>query len=307
MKRIFFLILISISNLILNAQQKVLVCEKEKGCGISEISNSRIDIDRILQKNNFMSAAGKTAILVLENCESIVKEDLNSNQIHQSYSGEGEPKNIENFDLENYFKLKGCKSCPNSTKKLFFHINSPEHNGSGYSFINFKLREAYMPNEAFQQFMAGQEGANSIVVDQFIRDYELVTYTIAEGQKFVYKTSIGLSMFSNESDELNEQRFKNEFKKTGKTKPHFVSGFEQVEYAGKDDEGKQLVFWLAPAIDVCLPIGKFNIVSFYNIGYISVDGITYLITEISNPDFNIKVTNVEEGSYNFNPTGYQSF
>lgn len=310
MKNLLYLFLISVLASCSQAQQskqKIVVCEKENGCQSSEILNSRIDIDRILEKSNFMTTAGEGAILVVENCASKIEQNLSVQQIHKSYGGVGEPEQIRNFDLENYIKLKGCKSCSNSTKKLSFIVNSPEHNGSGYSYINFKLREAYMPNAAFQQFMAGQEGASSIVVDQFIRDYELVTYTIAEGQKYVHKMPLGLSMFSNETDELNEQRFKNEFKKTGQTKPHFVAGFEQTEYAGRDDEGKQLKFWLVPANDVCMPSGKFDMVSLYNIGYISVDGITYLITEISNPDFNIQVVNVEEGSYNFNPAGYQSY
>ena len=104
----------------------------------------------------------------------------------------------------------------NETKKISFYARGNGQSGNGYFFLNLKAGEAYMPNAAFQQFMSGQEGSNAVTVDQFIRNNEMETYTIAEGQKYRTKMALGTTVSVIQNDAINEKRFKNDFKKTAR-------------------------------------------------------------------------------------------
>lgn len=288
-------------------QQHIAICENGEGCEISEIKISDKEVDDALGKSNFWVNAGENATLILENCESKIEESLSITEIHQSYGGSGDPEKLNSFDIQKHMKEKGCFACPNATKKISFYASGEGHSGNGYFYLNLKAGEAYMPNEAFQQFSAGQEGANQVIVDQFIRNYKMEQYMIAEGKKHHHSMALGTGISIIQDDAINEQRFKNDFRKTGKTREHPNTNELETEYAGPDDEGRMINFWITPSYDVCLPPGKFDAFGFYNLGYISVDGITYLVTEISGPEFQIKLTGISEGSYNFNSSGYQSY
>ena len=291
------------------AQQTVAICKEKYGCDIAKINLSRVEIDKVLGKTNFLVKAGKNAILVLNNCNSSIEEKRTIQQLHTSYGGKAASKEIKQFDLKKYIKDKGCLAapCPNTTKKISFKLTSPEHSGTGYFFANLKNGEAYMPNAAFQQFYAGAEGFAGVKVDAFFRNYKYVSYMVdPEGKKFKSDMPIGTNMAAIGNDATNLEKFKKEFKATGKKRAHLNTADFQYEYVGKDDEGAALTFWLGPAGNVCLPQGKFDAWGFWNLGYIAVDGKTYLVAEISGSGFKVQVTGVSEGSYSFNPVGYQS-
>lgn len=311
MKNIWLLFLF-FSSSCTNAQdrtekQHLAVCTEGKGCAFSEITIAANQVDKLLGKNNFWTAAVSDATLILENCESKKDEKQTLEEIDLSYGGSGKAVVLKTIDLEKYLKEKGCFACPNETKKISFYASGDGQFGNGYFFLNIRAGEAYMPNAAFQQFMSGQEESNAVTVDQFIRNNEMETYTIAEGQKYRTKMALGTTVSVVQSDAINEKRFKNDFKKTGKTRKHLNTANTETEYTGKDDEGRTISFWIAPSPNVCLPPGKFDAFGFYNLGYISVDGITYLVTEISGAGFQIKLTSISDGSYNFNPAGYKSY
>lgn len=313
MKNIFFLLLfVQFFSSCTNAQEKktkqtLAVCTDGKGCKFSEITIAASEVDKLLGKNNFWTAATSNATLILEKCESKKDEKQTLEDIDRSYGGSGKAIDLKKIDLEKYLKEKGCFACPNETKKISFYASGDGQSGNGYFFLNLKAGEAYMPNAAFQQFMSGKEGSNEVTVDQFIRNNEMETYTIAEGQKYRTKMALGTTVSVVQSDAINEKRFKDDFKKTGKTRKHLNTANTETEYTGKDDEGRTISFWIAPSPDVCLPPGKFDAYGFYNLGYISVDGMIYLVTEISSAGFQIKVTGISDGSYNFNPAGYKSY
>ncbi|HRP90360.1 MAG TPA: hypothetical protein PKX92_09980 [Edaphocola sp.] len=314
MKSILYLLLFiqltSCTNAQDKKQQHIAVCQQGNGCEIMEIKSSASEVDKALGKTGFWSKAPDNATLVIENCNSRLEEKLSLSEVHQSYGGTGEPKKINSFDIQKYLKEKGCLSnsnCANATKKISFHISSDEQSGNGYFFLNLKAGEAYMPDAAFQQLMAGQVGTEHMVIDQFMRNNALETYSIAEGKKYRHSMPIGTNMALIQNDAINEKRFKNDFRKTGNTRKHLNTSNIETEHTGKDDDGKTINFWITPVNDVCLPKGKFDAWGFYNLGYISVDGISYLVTEISGSGFQIKLTGISDGSYNFNPAGYQSY
>lgn len=312
MKSIIYLFLFIQLASCTNAQdrtgkQHLAVCMEGKGCAFSEITITASEVDKLLGKSNFWIAAASNATLILDKCESKKDEKQTLEDIDRSYGGSGKAVVLKKIDLEKYLKEKGCFACPNETKKISFYASGDGQSGNGYFFLNLRAGEAYMPNAAFQQFMSGQEGSNAVTVDQFIRNNEMETYTIAEGQKYRTKMALGTTVSVVQSDAINEKRFKNDFKKTGKTRKHLNTANTETEYTGKDDEGRTISFWMVPSPDVCLPPGKFDAYGFYNLGYISVDGITYLVTEISGAGFQIKLTDISGGSYNFNPAGYKSY
>lgn len=291
-----------------NAKQYMAVCQQGAGCEILELKASAKDIDMQLEKTGFWVNATDSSTLVIENCSSRIEDRRSPSEIHQSYGGKGEPKKLNSFDIQKHLKEKGCLSCPNTTKKMSFYLNASGEDafsGEGYFFLNLKAGEAYMPNESFQKIYGPE--AKQIVVDQFIRNGAMDSYTIAEGQKYHTRMPVGTNISVVKNDELNEQRFKKEFKKTGNTRKHLNTNETDTEYVGNDDEGKPISFWLVPVADVCLPAGKFDAFGFYNLGYISVDGKTYLVTEISGSGFQVKLTGISDGSYSFNPAGYKSY
>ncbi len=290
------------------AQQTVAICKEKYGCDIAQVNLPRPEIDKLLGKTNFLTAAGKGAILLLNSCNATIEEKRTTLDLHKAFGGKTSPKILSSFDLKRYLVEKACVSnCPNTTKRISFKLTSPEHSGSGYFFANLKNGEAYMPDAAFQQFYAGTEGFAGMKVDAFFRNFQYITYFVdPEGKKFKSDMPIGTSMAGIGNDLKNESRFKNDFKVTGKKRQHLNTKDFEYEYVGKDDEGAALTFWLGPAYNVCLPPGKFDAFGFWNLGYISVDGKTHLVAEISGPGFKVTVTNVSEGNYSFNPAGYQS-
>lgn len=306
MKNLYILLIGLFFFVSVNGQQTVAICKEKYGCDIAKINLSRVEIDNILGKKFFLTAAGKNAILVLNNCNSAIDEKKSTLQLHQTFGGKASPKTLGAFDLRKYLLEKGClKTCPNNTKKISFKVTSPDHSGSGYFFANLKAGEAFMPNEAFQQFYAGQDMA-SMKVDAFFRNFKYISYMVdPDGGKFVTDMPIGTSMAGIGSDLKNEARFKKDFKPTGRKRQHLATKDFQYEYVGKGDDG-QITFWLGPAYDVCLPAGKFDALGFWNLGFISVDGKTYLLAEISGSGFKVTVTAVADGSYSFNTAGYQS-
>jgi hypothetical protein len=316
MKNIFFLfILVQSFSSCTNAQDKktkqtLAVCTDGKGCEFSEINIAASEVDKLLGKSNFWTAAASKATLILDKCESIKDENQTREEIDRSYGGSGKSIALKKIDLEKYLEEKGCFACPNETKKISFYASAngeEAHSGSGYFFLNLKAGEAYMPNEAFRQFYAGQEGYEQVIIDQFIRNGKMEQYMISEGKKYRHSMHIGTNISVIKDDAINEKRFKNDFKKTNKTRKHLNTANVETEFIGKDDEGRTISFWIVPSPDVCLPPGKFDAYGFYNLGYISVDGMTYLVTEISGAGFQIKLTGISDGSYSFNPAGYQSY
>ncbi|WP_111306869.1 hypothetical protein [Confluentibacter sediminis] len=142
-----------------------------------------------------------------------------------------------------------------------------------------------------------------IQMNTFIKKNEHTSYTIAEGNKWKIKMPYG-TIFNDLNEASFSSKFHTNFKKTGNKKQFLNTKDFQYEYLGKDADGKKMVIWLGPSGNVCYPKGKAITIGFYNLGYIVVDGITYLITEISGSNFNVKVTGIEEGTYFFNTSGY---
>lgn len=311
MRNIILMLLLSLTSYAQEQKDGLIIALCEKGNGCKEIitqSNEK-EIAQLLNRPDLGMTSNKKSVLVIEKCDFKKENKLTLAQIHSSYGGIGEPQKIKDFDLARYVRQNGCLSnCPNTTKKISFYIKASGEeavSGNGYFFLNLKAGEAFMPNEAFQQFYGSE--AKGMVLDQFIRNGAIESYTIAEGQKYRTKMPIGTNISVIKNDALNEQRFKKDFRKTTNTRKHLNTNATETEYTGKDDEGKTIKFWITPVANVCLSKGKFDAFGFYNLGYISVDGITYLVTEISGSGFQIKITGISDGSYSFNPAGYKSF
>jgi len=310
MKNILFLLLFIQFTACTKAQDKkekqtLAICTEDKGCTFSEITISASDVDKLLGKNNFWTTASANATLIMVNCKSTKDEKQTLIEIDKSFGGSGKDVVLKKMDLEQYLKGKGCFTCPNETKKFSFFISADDHSGNGYFYLNLKAGEAYMPNEAFHQIYGAE--VSGIVVDQFMRNGKMETFTIAEGEKYKQVMPIGTNISAIGADALNEKRFKTDFKKSGNTRKHLNTTNIETEYIGKDSEGKIMSLWTTPSFDVCLPPGKFDAFGFYNLGYISVDGITYLVTEISGSGFQMRLTGIADGTYIFNPVGYKTF
>ena len=290
-----------------NAQQTIAICKEKYGCDIAKVNLSRTEIDQTLEKPNFLTSASKNVILVLNNCNSVIEDKRTIQQLHIAFGGKAIPKSVNQFYLKKYMIDKGCISkCLNSIKRISFKISSPEFSGTGYSFINLKKGEAFMPNTAFQELYRGQEGFSAMVIDAYFRNYKYITYMIdPEGKKIKMDMKIGLSIGGMKDDKLNLAKWKKDFKLTGNKRKYLNTNDFQYEYVGNGDEGK-ITFWLVESKDVCLPTGKFDALGFWNLGYLGFDGKTYLVTEISGSAFKVIVTNVTDGNYSFNPVGYQA-
>lgn len=314
MKRIIVLVTLMISlTTCLQAQKgNLIIAQCETGTGCKEII-TQLNIKEIaqqLKRPDLATAFTEKSILVIENCDFRNENKFTLVQLHTRFGGTGTPKKITDFDIEKYLKEKHCFSmdCSNTTKKISFYINArgeDAFSGNGYFYLNLRAGEAYMPNEAFHQVYGSEAG--NIVVDQFLRNGKMEQYMISEGKKYRHSMPIGTNISAIRTDAMNEKRFKEEFKKTGNTRKHLNTNRIETEHAGKDDEGAMIRFWTVRVQNVCLPKGKFDAFGFYNLGYISVDGITYLVTEISGSGFQMKITGITDGSYNFKPTGYQSY
>ena len=310
MRKIFsFLFLVTVlactSSDKVEKQQHVAICSMGSGCQFSELLMDAEEVDRILGKTNFWTNAPDGATLILENCQVSMEEDRSLQDIHEQFGGKGDAEVGAPEDLARHFSMLGCFNCPNETKKLNFSAKGEDFNGSAYFYINFKAGEVYMPNAAFQQLYEGTEGISQMVVDQFMRNNKLEQYIISEGKKWLHDLPISTNVSAISSDGASEERFKNTFKKTGKKRAFGSSGLQEEEYTGLDDEGMKMSIWLVPSRDVCLPQGKFDAVGFFSLGYVQISNLTYLITEISGEGYEARVTSSEDGSYSFDPTGYQ--
>lgn len=313
MKNIIFIFLffqlVSCTNAqVKNEKQHLAICTQGKGCEFSEITLSAHEVDKLLRKSNFWTTANANATLILEKCQSKKDETQTLEDINRSYEGSDNAIVLKKIDLEKYLKENDCFriKCPNETKKITFHVSSKEFSGNGYFYLNLKAGEAFMPNASFQQLLA-QQGVGQLTIDQLIRNGKMENYVINEGKKYQVSKPIGIDMSAViKNDAINANRFKNDFRKTGNTRKHLNTSYDEIEFIGTDDEGQKLNIWIVPSYDVCLPPGKFDAHGFYNIGYISVDGVTYLITEMTGSSVQIKLTDISNGTYDFNPTGYQA-
>lgn len=305
MKYLLFFLLISNCCYSQTITKRVAICQDNKGCEEATVRLTPEKINQLLAKPGLLNAADSASILVLDQCEAYLEDSLTMQQLHLRFGGNAKFIKRQVFDLEKYIKEKGCLRCPNTTKKISFRVTSPEFSGSGYFYANLQNGEAYMPNAAHHQ-LYGPEAAG-MTVDAFFRNYQYVSYIIdPEGKKWKVDMPIGTSLGPpGKGDAINEKIFKTQFRATGQKRKPLQTSLEQIEYTGQTDEGK-LTFWLAPALGVCLPPGKFDAWGFFNLGYIAVDGVTYLVAEISAAGFTAQVTGLEEGNYQFNTSGYSS-
>lgn len=284
-----------------NAQNKVVVCTDKNGCreGVLNISNAQVD--ELLQKQNFFKNAQPGDILVLNKCASEKESRLSVQELHQKFGGTGAPSGLASFNLRTYLSENGCVLCPNPIKKITYYIQSEEGGGNGYFFMNLNKGEAFMPDEAYKMMHREMDG---MTINSFFRDYQYISYVIdPEGKKWQMSMPIGTSVVNLKNDDWNSEYFKKNFKQTNERKPFLNTGRETVKYTGPCDMG-QCSFWLVPSDDVCLRAGKFDAVAFWNLGYLNVDGVTYIVTEISGSGFLVKITGYANGSYNFNSSGY---
>jgi len=273
----------------------IAICEKDKGCTEVMKTYNKTEVAQTLKRPDLFSNPKENSILVIEKCDFTSENKKTIPQLHAQYGGKGEVKKIADFDMEKYLRQNQCLLCPNPTKKISISISSSEFNGNSYFYYNWNKKEAYMPNDAFQRLYPSGEIEG--IIDAIFKDYQFITYiNHPEVGKMKMNKPIGLSVFSFGKDKENEALFKRTFKKTKNKRPHLNTPDFEYEYQGKDDEGKPLTFWLGPSYDFCLPIGKFDALGFFNLGYISVDGITYSVMEISNPDFKAQITAIENGN-----------
>lgn len=286
-------------------QQTITICSEKNGCEFAKVNLNKSQVDNILNKPNFLAREKGQVILNLIECISTIEKNKTPQAIHVAYGGKGTIKEIKNFDLKQYLINKGCLGCPNTTKRISFQATTEDFNGSGYYFHNIQKEESFMPNSSWQLVYQGEMG--ELVQNTYIKKNEHISYTIdTEGNKWKIKMPYG-TIYQDLNETTFSAKFNKNFKKTG-TKKKFLNTSEfQYEYIGKDGEGKTMKLWLGPSGNVCYPIGKTIVTGFFNLGYIVVDGITYLISEVSGSNFNVKVTGIEEGSYSFDPVGYIEF
>jgi hypothetical protein len=283
--------------------QYLAVCSFGNGCEFSELLLDQRDVDLALGREHFWAQAGPNATLILEGCVPEVDEERTIEEIHADYGGTGDPRMVEPVDIARYISGMGCFECDTETKKLSFEISSVEVSGSAYFYINFKDKESFMPNAAYQQFYKGAEGIREIVMDQLMRNGFLEQYIIdQQGGKYMYRLPVQHDYLTPVEGEFTEGDFKKAFKKTGNKRREL--GMYQEEYEGFSEEGEVLKFWLGSTPEICLAPDQFAFMGMYGIGYIKIDGVTYLLTEASIPGYNMRVTKVEKGSYSFNPSGY---
>ncbi len=284
-------------------QQTITICTENNGCELAKVNLSKSQIDNVLVKPNFMTKEKEIVVLNLIECMSIIEKKTAPQAIHEAHGGKGIIKERKNFDLKKYLLEKGCfANCPNTTKRISFQGNADDFRGSGYYFHNIQAEESFLPNDSWQQLYQGD--MNEIQMNTFIKKNEHISYTIAEGNKWKIKMPYG-TIFNDLNEASFSSKFHGNFKKTGNKKQFLNTSDFQYEYLGKDADGKKMTLWLGPPGSVCYPKGKAIATGFYNLGYIVVDGITYLITEISGSNFNVKVTGIEEGTYSFNTSGYK--
>lgn len=308
MKTLFFLFCCFVVVPFLNAQNDriVLVCEQGKGCEQTTLGISDEEADVVLSKTNWLTQAPKNAILVLNLCFHYLEEKKNINQIHAEFGGSNTPQPIANFTLSHYKEIKNC-GCPNSTKRIEFSINAKDFNGSAYYFHNFQKQEAFMPNDAYQKLFANSPDKMNAIVNSIFKNDQFINYIDhPEVGKIQMSMPIGVNVFNAKGRKMNLEYFESNFEKQKETRKSIFSLLPEISYKGIDMEGNMMTIWLAPVADVCLSSDIFDSTGAFALGYLNIHQSTYLITEISASDLEIKATKLSEGSYNFNPTGYQT-
>jgi hypothetical protein len=271
------------------ARQQVLLCSEGKGCRSTTLNAAPAEIEAALNKPGLLTQAPEGSILVLNRCEVLLEKDRSAEQIHQVYGGEGTITEAAPVNIKTYLAENGCGGCPNPVKKISFQITSPELNSNAYFFVDVNKDEAFMPDEAFQKLYAGQQQLQYVVSP--------------DGQRYVVDMPIGTDLeIAGKGSEA--QYFKKQFQATGKTRTFLQTSDKEIEYQGTA-EGKHITIWLGPAHDICVSQEQTACWSFFNLGYLNIDGKTWLVTEIATESHRVKVTGVGNGSYRFNTEGYK--
>ncbi|PPL02237.1 hypothetical protein [Parapedobacter indicus] len=288
--------------------ETVATCQAEQGCTFYAVELTRAEIDKLLNKNAFFTAAKSEAILVITDCVPMIEEEQTREAIHTKYGGSGEAPSGEGFDFRNYLLQHACLTFPNHTKRIDYTAVDKMQGKTveGYSFLNIKGREAFIPNESFIKLLEDAEGI--VQVDAFMRDRVMVQYMVdPEGNKWEIRMDIGMTYGPSPEDVDNLAHFNQHFKKTGNRARFLQTGLYSEEYTGKDAEGTDMNIWLVPSADVMLPPDEFAMVGFLNIGYIQLGGVTYLMHKFTSSLFDVEVTGIQDDEYSFDPTGYRPF
>ena len=288
--------------------QTVAICKAEAGCTFYKVQLTRKDIDRLLNRVNFFESASVDAILVLNQCEPLIEKGATPALVYAKYGGSGNVTFGVGFDLKEYLNRNSCFAFPNKTKRIDFKAVADGESYQGYAYLNIKKGEAFMPDKSFQAMYPAAEG--EVKVDAFLQHRVMKQYIVdPEGKKWVMDMPTGLTFGKASSPEEAEklERFNEQFKKTGKRAPFLQSGSYAEEYTGEDDEGNKISIWLIAAADVALPPDEPVVVGFYNLGYLQVNGITYLMCKLAGSGFSIEITGIRDEEYSFNPAGYTPF
>lgn len=288
--------------------QTVAICKAEAGCTFYKVQLTRTEIDRLLNRVNFFAPEPADAILVLNQCEPLIEKGATPASVHAKYGGSGDAAFGKGFDLKEYLNRNGCFAFPNKTKRIDFKAVADGESYQGYAYLNIRKGEAFMPDKSFQAMYPAAEGA--VKVDAFLQHKVMKQYIVdPEGKKWVMDMPTGLTFGKASSPEEAEklERFNEQFKKTGKRAPFLQSGFYAEEYTGTDDEGNAISIWLVTATDVMLPPEEHVVAGFYNLGYLQLNGITYLMCKLAGNGFSIEITGIRDEEYSFNPAGYTPF
>lgn len=286
--------------------ETVATCAAESGCTFYSVDLTRAEIDQLLNKNNFFVSAKAEAVLVLVDCVLAIEEEHSLEVIDQKYGGAGDARFGEGFDFKNHLLQHACLVFPNNTKRIDYSAVDKKEGKTlqGYSFLNIKGREAFIPNESFTGLIPEAEG--SVRVDAFMRDRVMIQYIVdPEGNKWEVRMDIGMTYGPSPEDVDNLAHFNQHFEKTGNRTRFLQTALYSEEYAGRDAEGSPMNIWLVPSTDVMLPPNEFAMVGFLNIGYIQLGGVTYLMHKFTSSLFDVEVTGIQDDEYSFDPTGYK--
>lgn len=274
----------------------IALCDKGKGCDFISVK----DADELPAPFSLSKGLPPNEILVLEKCASTVIEYTHLGYVDSLYGGDGKDTNITQIDYKKYLKDNNCLHCPNETKKISYAFIDKNQNihGNSYMYINLKQNEAFIPNDAYQ--MMNNTG-DEVVIDSWIRNNTHEQYIIVRDKKTKMSMPFQTMMFDN--GKTSPATFSKLFKSTGKTRSSSISNRKEAAFT-VNYSGQTFTFWFLPVDDVCLDANRMQCIGMHQIGYYLIDGITYLTSEIDGAEFNLKVTNVAAGTYNFNPVGY---
>lgn len=280
--------------------QFLAICEQGNGCEFSELKVPSIDIDRLLKIKDFWVKSSSNATLILENCKPSINETETLDEIDLIYGGNGNVRIIDVIDLEKYLADNECFSCPNKTKKFSFKlIDKSGKSRTSYFYLNIKQNEAFMPQKALQKL---NDRVQNLTIDLFIRNGKLDQFTINPKGKIHSTIPLSKQISISGIELIN---FKEKFNKTSETRVNELIKTPDTQYVGNID-GEQIIIWMTPSEDTCLLPGKFNELGFYSLGYIAMDGITYLITEVQTENFHVQLTDIENSNYSFDNSAYKT-